>query len=290
MHDVAVSDPRLVPQTGTRTSGLRGVSDIPWGTHLCQFYRSKADLVETLVPYFVAGLEQTERCIWIASEPFVASDCWRELEAQVPDLAERARRGQIEIIDYADWYSRGGVLDGPSTLRRWLDAEAEACQSGYAGLRLTGNTFELDQKDWASFSDYEAAVQATFHSRRIIALCSYCRDRCRADEIIDVIHNHDFALVRREGDWEAIQNASDMLATLRPRRPAVPAEHVVHFYAEGQYPAEAIAGFVAGGLRAHQGVVLLTTPDHRGQLARAMDSARIDLKAAVEAGQVVVLD
>src|SRR5262245_14416135 len=110
MPNVAVSDPRLVSQTGKRTSGLRGVGDIPSGTHLCQFYRSKADLVETLVPYFVAGLEQNERCIWIASEPFGAADCWRELEAQVSDLAERARRGQIEIIDYADWYTRGDAL------------------------------------------------------------------------------------------------------------------------------------------------------------------------------------
>src|SRR5215813_11908560 len=134
MRTVAISDSRSVHPGCARPSGLPGVGDVPWGTHLCQFYRSKADLVETLVPYFVAGLEQNERCIWIASEPFLAADCWRELEAQVPDLAERARRGQIEIIDYADWYSRGGVLDGPSTLRRWLDAEAEACQSGYTGL------------------------------------------------------------------------------------------------------------------------------------------------------------
>ena len=177
-----------------------GVGDVPWGSHLCQFYRSKADLVETLVPYFVAGLQQNERCIWIASEPLGAADCFRELEARVPDLAERARRGQIEIMDYADWYTRGEAMDGASTLRRWLDAEAEARQSGYAGLRLTGNTFALDQKDWAAFTDYEASVQATFHNRRIIALCSYCRDRCSADEIIDVIRNHDCALVRREGD------------------------------------------------------------------------------------------
>jgi signal transduction histidine kinase/ActR/RegA family two-component response regulator len=290
MRDVAVLDPRLVPQTGTRTSGLRGLGEVPWGSHLCQFYRSKADLIETLVPYFVAGLELNERCIWIASEPLGAADCWRQLEARVPDLAERARRGQIEIMDYADWYTRGDALDGASTLRRWLDAEAEARQNGYAGLRLTGNTFALDQKDWAAFSDYEASVQATFHNRRIIALCSYCRDRCSADEIIDVIRNHDCALVRREGDWEAVHSAGEMVATFRAPPAAAPAEHVVHFYAEGEYPAEAIARFVAGALRSHQGVLLPITQEHRRQLARALDSAGIDLTAAIEAGQAVVLD
>src|SRR5262249_37819256 len=232
MRDIAGSDPRSVPPIGARPSGLPGVGDIPWGTHLCQFYRSKADLVETLVPFFVAGLEQNERCLWIASEPFSAADCWRALEARVPDLDERARRGQIQIFEYADWYTPSGALDGPGTLARWLDAEAEACQSGYAGLRVSGNTFALDQKDWAAFSAYEAAAHAAFNTRRILARGSYCRDRCSADEIIEVIHNHDFALVRREGDWEAIRNASDMLATLRPRPPAAPAGHVLHFYSE----------------------------------------------------------
>src|SRR5262249_2429929 len=224
--------------------------------------RSKADLMETLVPYFAVGLEQNERCIWIASEPFDAADCWQALESHVPDLGERARRGQIQILDYAASYTQGGGLDAPAMIRRWQDAETEACQNGYAGLRVSGNTFALDQRDWAPFSAYEAAVQAMLPTRRILALCSYCRDRCTAEEIIDVIHNHNFALVRREGDWQAIHSASEMLATLRPRPPTPPAGHVVHFYTEGNYPVAAVAEFVAGGLRAHQGVVLLITSEH----------------------------
>ena len=40
-----------------RNSGLDAVGAIPWGTHLCQFYATKADLGDTLVPYFKAGLE-----------------------------------------------------------------------------------------------------------------------------------------------------------------------------------------------------------------------------------------
>src|SRR5262245_461357 len=138
---------------GAQPSGLPGVGDISWGTHLCQFYRSKADLMETLVPYFVTGLEKNERCIWVATEPFGADDCWRALEAHVPDLAERARRGQIQVLEYADWYGPGSGLDGPRVLRRWLDAESDACQNGYAGLRVSGNAFSLDQKDWPPFCD-----------------------------------------------------------------------------------------------------------------------------------------
>ena len=37
------------------------IGDVPWGTHLCQFYHTKEDLIEILVPYFKAGLENNER-------------------------------------------------------------------------------------------------------------------------------------------------------------------------------------------------------------------------------------
>ncbi len=34
----------------TRNSGLEAVGAIPWGTHFCQFYASKDDLLETHRP------------------------------------------------------------------------------------------------------------------------------------------------------------------------------------------------------------------------------------------------
>ena len=47
-----------------RNSGIDLIGYIPWGTHLCQFYNSREDLIEILVPYFKARLENNERCIW----------------------------------------------------------------------------------------------------------------------------------------------------------------------------------------------------------------------------------
>jgi len=45
---------------GLRRSGLELIGDVPWGTHFCQFYETKQDLIDTLVPYFRAGLEDNE--------------------------------------------------------------------------------------------------------------------------------------------------------------------------------------------------------------------------------------
>ena len=43
-----------------RKTGIDIMGAVPWGTHLCQFYQTKDDLIDILVPYFKAGLENNE--------------------------------------------------------------------------------------------------------------------------------------------------------------------------------------------------------------------------------------
>src|SRR5674476_5202 len=52
-----------------RKSGINIVGDVSWGTHICQFFDTKEDLTDILVPYFKAGLENNEFCLWITSQP-----------------------------------------------------------------------------------------------------------------------------------------------------------------------------------------------------------------------------
>ena len=52
-----------------RNSGIDIIGDVPWGTHFCQFYQTKEDLVDILVPYFKTGLENNEFCLWVTSQP-----------------------------------------------------------------------------------------------------------------------------------------------------------------------------------------------------------------------------
>lgn len=194
------------------SSGIPAVGDVAWGTHFCQFYHSREDLIDTLVPYFQEGIKNNEQCLWITSEPLGAVDAQDMLRAAVPDLEQHLKRGQIEILDHRDWYSRNGSASTEDVLQGWLQREEQALQGGHAGLRLTGNTFWLDRKDWRSFAEYEAMVNHSFRSRRIIGLCSYCLGRCDPEGVIDVVRNHQFALVRRSGDWDLIENSSLKIA------------------------------------------------------------------------------
>src|SRR5216117_3649229 len=55
--------------TELRKPGISLLGDLPWGTHFCHFYETKEDLLHAVVPYFKAGLESNECCVWVVSEP-----------------------------------------------------------------------------------------------------------------------------------------------------------------------------------------------------------------------------
>ncbi|HUW19335.1 MAG TPA: PAS domain S-box protein [Sedimentisphaerales bacterium] len=189
-----------------RRTGVDIVGDVPWGTHFCQFYQSKQDLLDTLVPYFEAGLKDNEFCMWVTSEPLAVEDARRALKKKVKKLEDYVKKGQIEILDYSQWYSRSGRFDADEVLQGWVRKEKQALENGFDGLRLTGNTFWLQKKDWANFTDYEAVVDSVIGKYRMLALCTYSLDKCTASEILDVVGNHQFAFVKREGKWEVIES------------------------------------------------------------------------------------
>ncbi|HEM61604.1 MAG TPA: PAS domain S-box protein, partial [Chloroflexi bacterium] len=190
-----------------RYTGIDALGDVPWGTHFCLFYETRQDLTDLLVPYFKEGLENNEFCMWITSEPLEAEDAKNALQRVVTNLSDYLDKGQIEILDYAQWYTKSGSFDADRVLQGWLAKEREAVERGFDGLRLTGNTFWLEEENWSAFEQYEAAIDGVIHQHRILALCTYSVKRCGLAEVVDVVHNHQFALIKREGKWRVLESA-----------------------------------------------------------------------------------
>lgn len=192
--------------SGLRKSGIDVLGAVPWGTHFCQFYETPHDLIEILVPYFKEGLEQNEFCMWVTSDPLRAEDAKAALRQAVPDLEGYLRQGQLEILDYSQWYTSSGKFDADRVLRGWVEKEHCALDRGYRGLRLTGNTFWLEKSDWSNFAVYEAMVESVVKNHRMIAVCTYAVQKCNAVEVIEVVNNHQFALIKRAGRWEMMES------------------------------------------------------------------------------------
>jgi signal transduction histidine kinase len=199
-------------------SGIPAIGDIPWGSHFCNFYATAEDLADSLVPFFKAGIEHNDKCLWVTSAPFGMEDAKAALRNAVPRLEEYIQEGRIDIIDHREWYLRNGETSADAVLQGWVDRKEEALARGRAGLRLTGNTAWLEAKDWKSFTDYEQKVNETFQQHEILGLCSYCLHRCEPMGILDVVRNHQFAVARRDGEWEVLESASLKLAKEELRR------------------------------------------------------------------------
>lgn len=190
-----------------RKTGIDIIGDVSWGTHLCQFYRTKEDLIDIIVPYFKTGLENNELCMWITSEPLGADEAKASLRKAVSNLDDYMEKGQIEILDYNAWYTKSGKFDAGELLQGWIEKEKQALDRGFDGLRITGNTYCLEKKEWRDFIDYEALLDSIIFRYLCIAICSYSLDKCGLAEVIDITGSHRFALIRQTGQWRLIENA-----------------------------------------------------------------------------------
>jgi signal transduction histidine kinase len=193
--------------TELRESGISPVGQVPWGTHFSQFYETKEDLLEILVPYFKAGLESNEFCLWVISEPLTQEDARGALEQAVPEFDQYLAAGTIELIPDEEWYLKGGVFDLRRVIKRWNDKSDQALAKDYAGMRGTGNTSWIQEKDWRDFREYEKEVDASIHNRRMIVLCTFPLAASGAAEILDVADIHQFAVARRLGKWEVVETS-----------------------------------------------------------------------------------
>jgi PAS domain S-box-containing protein len=188
-----------------RPTGIEGVGDKPWGTHCCLFYETKDDLIDILVPYFKAGLENHEFCLCVASEPLIAAEAERALKQAVPDFARHLARGQIEIVSHAHWYLQDGRFDPLRVRQSWIDKLEQCLAQGYAGMRFATNASWLAREDWDRFAEYEEQLDELFRQLPILAVCAYALARCSSADMLDVVRHHQFSLTRRHGVWERLE-------------------------------------------------------------------------------------
>ena len=102
-----------------RESGIPAIDDLPWGSHLCQFYRHKQDLLEVVASYLARGLANNERCMWVIANPVIVEDCLGALRQVVPDVERRLQIGQLGILHHDGWYLEGGRFDMVRVLEGW---------------------------------------------------------------------------------------------------------------------------------------------------------------------------
>lgn len=191
----------------SRVSGTYIIKGALWGTHFCQFYQTKEDLVDSLVSYFKAGLENNEFCLWITSQPLDVEEAKEALRRAVPDIDTYLEKKQIEFIPCMHWYSENGIFNSEKVLNVLIEKLNQALIKGYDGLRLTEDISWLKKENWDDLDSYNKEIDRVIGNYHMTYLCTYSLDRLSATEVIDVISKYKFALIKRDGEWEQIENS-----------------------------------------------------------------------------------
>ena len=126
-----------------RSTGIEPAGLVPWGTHMCLFYRTPGELIDALAAYFKAGLQNNECCVWITSDPLVQAEARLALERLFPEqeqceLRRYRRLGQIEDLRLQRMVRAldGGITGGGITGGGITDASYNDAYRGASGHSL----------------------------------------------------------------------------------------------------------------------------------------------------------
>ena len=186
-------------------TAIERIVELSWGTHVCYFYETKQDLLDTLALYFKSGLEGNEYCLWVISDSLTSEEATNALRKVVPNLDQYLAKGSIEIRSYAEWYREGGIFDLNKARSGWDEKLDNALARGYVGLKLTGDTAWTSDREWRSFQEYEKGLNDLVANKRMRVFCTYPLATSRAGEIFDVARAHQFAIANRRGIWEVVE-------------------------------------------------------------------------------------
>lgn len=205
-------------QDAPRQTGIQVMGAMPWGTHICVFYETTDDLLDSVAQYIAAGLQANEFCVWAVSKPITEVEAKAALHLILPDLDRYLSSGQLEVMKGTDWYLKGGKFSLARITNGWNGKLARALNSGYDGMRVSGNAFWIATNHWKSFCEYEQELDRSLVSQKMIVLCTYCLQASRAVDILDVARAHNCTIARRKGQWEFLETAELKLARLEISR------------------------------------------------------------------------
>jgi len=255
-----------------RDTGLKAVGEVPWGSHFCIFYETKKDLLEIVVPFFKAGLQANEFCLWIVanSELLTINEAKAVLHEAVPDFDRLLKNGNIEIAPYSKWFMNGRAVDFHKAIARFRQRVNEAVNRGFSGARITGSpAWMRNNLRGRSFREFEQKFDGQLTREQMIAACTFPLRLSGAEDILDAARTHQFAVTVRKGAWKRVEIADTESAKREARQNTSPKLEQLTFR------QREILQLVAKGQNTKQiadllGISVKTVEAHRLKLMRGL--------------------
>lgn len=200
---------RATPKlTELRDTGISVLGAMPWSTHVSLFYENRTDLLDVVVPFFKAGIEGGELCVWIPPDPNGQKDGERALRRAVPGFDDHLARRDFRIVSAEEFYHPEATLDINVLVNQWHELADQARKKGYVGMRAIEDETWLLSYDWRAVCDFEEAFHDRVRARPILIICAYPIAQRGAAELLDSARAHHLVLARRRGSWDVLETPS----------------------------------------------------------------------------------
>lgn len=167
------------------------------GDHLCLIYQSAAEQIAALIPYFKAGLAAAERCFFVGHGTS-ARRLERCLEVAGVDVRAECERGALVFLTQRESWLPRGRFDPGSMMDLLRQAEQQALDDGFSGLRATWNmgwVLEGTAEGGERLIEYEAHLNRFLAGSRTCALCRYAREGSPSEALQQALHTHPLAVI-----------------------------------------------------------------------------------------------
>jgi MEDS: MEthanogen/methylotroph, DcmR Sensory domain len=153
------------------------INQIELGDHVAFFYRTKAEQLKTVIPFIAIGLEQNEKCLYIA-EDHTPSEICQHLQELGVNVLEAQKTGALSVVTKHETYLRHGSFQPHKMIGELCEAVQSALDTGFTGLRAAGElSWALDLPSaLVQMVNYEEELEEHFHSK-FAALCQYDQSR-----------------------------------------------------------------------------------------------------------------
>lgn len=198
-----------------RPTGIELLGDTAWGTHLSVFYGAADDLLDTCAAYFAAGLGANEACVWALPDGVSTDDATAALGRVIPDVAEAIASGRVELVTERGFALEGTGGDIDLIRFAWQGRLDKARARGAEGLRVSGNGFWIKAREWKDFAAYQAELDLALTARQMLVLSTYPLAEAHATDVFDLARANQYALTRRNGEWELLGTPELRQRTLR---------------------------------------------------------------------------
>lgn len=175
------------------------------GKHICYFYGSQNDMAALVIPFFEEGLLNNEFCLWIVPESSWVGPMKAALKQRLKDWDLYMQKGQLEIIDCGNWYTKDGMCDPDELVRNMLAKAEEALKKGFTSFRVSGDVSWARDVDWQKIVDYEEKLNEALAGKGIAVLCTYPLAKFDVTKAIVLAGHHSHALSCKDSRFDIIK-------------------------------------------------------------------------------------